>query len=122
MDPKDFDIFQKSDEVALPLDRLQKLDLVAVDFYELEDEKIIEPGTHHIREKLKKLLPGDRSDWVVIGHVYDSFNIEQEGKWEYYWRQDTVFARRDQLDQATEAWVRDQSQSLKYKPFAALKR
>jgi hypothetical protein len=122
MDPKDFDIFQKSDEVALPLDRLQKLDLVAVNIYDLEDEKIIAPATHYIREKLAKLLPGDRNDWVTVGFIHASYNIEQEGKWEYYWREETVFAHRTQLDQALSVWESEQSQGLKYNPFTALKR
>jgi len=108
-------------ETLLPVERLSKLELVAVDRYQLLDSVGDSDMATRIRAHIESLLPGGIDSWVRIGSVSEdqSYFCEFEGKWEYCHRDDVIFARKAELDSSIQEWNKSE-ENLTWKPFAGL--
>lgn len=107
---------------TLPVERLVRLDLRTVDLNLLDQAEGTSFMADRAREILASLLPGGDDQWVKIGTRWEdqSYWSEIEGKWEYCYGNDAIFARRSELAAAMEAWEGIQLQPLTHNPFRAL--
>jgi hypothetical protein len=107
---------------TLPVERLARLDLRTVELYLLEDAEGTSFMADRAREALASLLPGGDDQWVKIGTRWEdqSYWNEIEEKWEYFYANDAIFARRSELAAAMEAWEGIQLQPLTHNPFSTL--
>jgi hypothetical protein len=107
---------------TLPVERLARLDLRTVELYLLEDAEGTSFMADRAREALASLLPGGDDQWTRVGTRWEdqSYWNEIEGKWEYCYGNDAIFARRSELAAAMEAWEGIQLQPLTHNPFSTL--
>lgn len=106
----------------LPVAELEKLSVVAVDRFLLEDAKSSSPMGEMALRRVEALLPGSREEWALIGSSYEdqTYFSEEEGKWEFCSADDLLFVRKAELERATRAWERESSRPLTHNPFASL--
>jgi hypothetical protein len=106
----------------LPVLELEKLQVVAVDRFLLEDAKGSSPMGEMARRRVEALLPGSREEWALIGSSFEdqTYFSEEEGKWEFCSADDLLFVRKADLERATRAWEKELSRPLTHNPFAAL--
>jgi hypothetical protein len=110
-------------EAPLPVARLARLDLVAVDCYSLLDAEGDSPAASLVRAHIETLLPGGRDLWIRVGFISEDQSgwDEHEGKWEYHYRDDVVFARRQDLEAAIREWNKSEG-PLSWRLFQDLAR
>lgn len=106
----------------LPREILSRLNLRAVDQYLLLETEGTGPMALRVQAHLDTILDGGRRSWVPVGSITEDLSgwDDAEGKWEYDYRDDAVFARREELEAAIEAHKRETTRVLTWKPFAAL--
>jgi len=106
----------------LPQEELARLELRAIDQYLLLDSEGSSPMALRVQAHLDTLLPGGLGAWVEVGRITEDMSgwDECEGKWEYHYRDDVVFARREELEAAIDAQGRAAARVLTWKPFAGL--
>jgi hypothetical protein len=97
------------------------LNLRAVDQYLLLETEGTGPMALRVQAHLDTILDGGRRSWVRVGSITEDLSgwDDAEGKYEYDYRDDAVFARREELEAAIEEWNKTES-ALLWKPFAAL--
>jgi len=109
--------------VSLPIEVLSTLNILSIDFYTMEDAREDSYMGRKIRAHLEgQNFQGSMEDWVQIGTIDDdqSYFCDIENKWEYVWRNDALFVRKGELEDAKERWRQQESQPLRHQPFLML--
>jgi hypothetical protein len=109
--------------VGLPHNILLTLQIVGVDENLLKDAELdCDMGRKILSHLQDNIFQGDLSEWIHVGHLSDneSYFCEIENKWEYVYRDDSLFVRKAELEAAKENWRRQESVSLRHSPFQML--
>ena len=109
--------------VSLPIEVLSTLNILSVDIYTMKDAQEDSPMGRRLRAYLEdQRFQGSMEDWVQIGEIDEnqSYFCDIENKWEYVYRNDALFVRKEELETAKERWRHQESQGLHHNPFQAL--
>ena len=107
----------------LPRERMFKLGLKYVP-RSLLDGIEIEPESQFYKQVLAQFLPGDLAEWIKVGHIYchiAEWDEETKSMW-YDHIDEVVFVNGGEYMKEQQKFREEQSEPLRYSPFASLHR